>query len=428
MELKSHFFELFFRPHRSSRPLRKYFSTNLFLLFSTLFFTTASIAQPQQQKALEVKRAQLQEEIRQINILLSQQKTAEKDVLSEVTDLNQKIRIRQQLIKITNQQANLLTRKINTNLKKIDGLREELSILKDDYAVMIKKSYKNKSQQSRLLFLLSSHNFLQAYKRVQYMKQYTNYQKQQGEKIATKTLELQTLNKDLVVQRKDKEKLVIENRKEQKLLKKEKENQEALIASIRKKENQYLAQIRKKQREAAKIDREIEKLIKAAIAEANKKAGNTSNTSTFALTPEALVIANKFSSNKGKLIWPVTKGVKSRGYGQYSDPVYPGLKRVNNGVTIATEKGAKARAVFEGEVSGIIIVPGGNKAVQIRHGNFITTYYNLGKVYVKKGDTVKRKQQIGEIFTSPSTGKTELKFFLYKNVNRLNPEEWIYRM
>ncbi|UGU17823.1 peptidoglycan DD-metalloendopeptidase family protein [Sinomicrobium kalidii] len=385
-------------------------------------------AQSREQKELEAKRARLQEEIQQINTLLSRQKKERQNVVTEVEDLNQKIRVREELIRVTNRQANLLNRQVNNNMRKIADLREELGTLKEDYAETIRRTYKSSSQQNRLMFLLSSESFFQAYKRLKYMKQYADYRKEQGRSIEAKTVELQQLNKDLIAQRKEKEKLIAENKKEQQALEKERREQQELVASIRKKESQYNTQITKKRREAEAIDRQIEKLIREAIAESNKKAGKSASNATFALTPEAKVIANNFSANKGKLIWPVKKGVKSKGYGEYSDPVYPAVKNFNNGVIIATQSGEKARAVFDGEVSAIIAVPGANKAVQLRHGNYITTYYNLGRIYVKKGQKISAKTELGEIFTSPSSGKTELKFFLYRDTHRLNPEEWIYRM
>ncbi len=400
----------------------------IFLLVMVLLSFGIGNAQTREQKELEAKRARLQEEIKQINSLLSRQKKERQSVITEVEDLNQKIRVRQELIQVTNRQANLLNRQVNNNMKKIGDLRKELADLKDDYAETIRRTYKSRSRQNRLMFLLSSENFFQAYKRLQYMKQYADYRKEQGESIQTKTLELQNLNKELIAQRKEKETLIAENKKEHQSLEKERREQQDLIASIRKKESQYNSQITQKRRETQAIDRQIEKLIREAIVESNKKAGKSTSNATFALTPEAKVIANNFAANKGKLIWPVEKGVKSKGYGEYSDPVYPAVKNFNNGVIIATQEGEKARAVFDGEVSAIIAVPGANKAVQLRHGNYITTYYNLGRIFVKKGQKISAKTELGEIFTSPSSGKTELKFFLYRDTNRLNPEEWIYRM
>ncbi|NER13209.1 peptidoglycan DD-metalloendopeptidase family protein [Leptobacterium flavescens] len=398
-------------------------------LFTALFLFLQLSAQTDEQKALESKRARLQEEIAEINSLLSKERQERKSVLVQVEDIDHKIRIRRELIKVTNQQANILNRQLNGNLKRITDLREELTTLKEDYARMIRKSFKSKSQQSRLMFLLSSDNFFQAYKRLQYMKQYTAFRKKQGEQIQEKTLELQELNRELVVQRREKEKLASENREEQKKLEDEKDTQEVLLATIRKNESQYTAEISRKRREARALDRQIERLIREAIAESNRKAGKSANAATFTLTPEARLIATNFEANKGTLIWPVEKGVKNRGYGEYPDPLFPKtVKHFNNGVDILTDKGAKARAVFDGEVLAILAVRNGNKAVQIRHGDYITTYYNLSRIYVKKGDKIKSKQELGEIFTSPSSGKTELKFFVYKNTNRLNPEDWVYRM
>jgi len=146
------------------------------------------------------------------------------------------------------------------------------------------------------------------------------------------------------------------------------------------------------------------------------------------LTPEAAIVANNFSANKGKLIWPVEKGIKSQGFGIYKDAVYPGIKHQSNGVIIATDPGSKARAIFEGEVIAILAVPGGNKGVQIKHGNFISTYYNLSDLYVKKGDKVAIKEELGTIYTNRSNGQTRLKFYLYQDTSKLNPEEWVYQL
>ncbi|KKM18432.1 hypothetical protein LCGC14_1665790, partial [marine sediment metagenome] len=150
--------------------------------------------------------------------------------------------------------------------------------------------------------------------------------------------------------------------------------------------------------------------------------------SKFLLTPEAAIVANSFSANKGKMIWPVEKGFKSQGYGVYADAIYPGIKHESNGVVITTDAGAKARAIFRGEVIGILSIPGGNKAVQVKHGNFISTYYNLSTIYVKKGDRVNAKTVLGDIYTNRSNGQTRLKFYLHQNTSKLNPEDWVFQL
>src|SRR5690554_5418204 len=192
----------------------------------------ATFAQVDKQKELEDKRKAILEEIKQINSLLFKTKKEEKSVLSQVEDINQRIKASENLIRVTNQQANLLTRNINSNMDKIGALREELKLMKADYAAMVQKSYKSKSQQSRIMFLLSSENFLQAYKRVQYMKQYAAFRKKQGEGIRTKTEELQQLNANLIDQKKQKQKLIAENEQAKRKLTEEKKNQQALMAKI----------------------------------------------------------------------------------------------------------------------------------------------------------------------------------------------------
>jgi len=399
-----------------------------FLVLSLVFMVPA-YAQTNEQKVLEAKRERLQNEIREINRLLFAEKKQKGTVLDQMEALDKKINVRQQLIQVTNQESNLLNRKINANIRNIAKLRDDLRTLKEEYGDMIRRSYRNRSQQNRLMFLLSSQNFFQAFKRLQYMKQYTDYRREQGEKILEKTDELTRLNKDLTEERKVKEVLLAQSRKAKDQLMREIKDQKELLGSIRKNESKYAALIERKQREARKIDRQIEKLIRNAIAASNKRAGKTGTTvNKFALTPEATIVARNFSANKGKLIWPVEKGIKSQGFGIYKDAVYPGIKHESNGVIITTEQGARARAIFEGEVIAILSVPGGNKGVQIKHGNFISTYYNLSDLFVRKGDKVAAKTELGTIYTNRSNGQTRLKFYLYRDTSKLNPEDWVYRL
>ncbi len=391
-----------------------------------------SYSQSTKQQQLEEERQRLREEIAQMKKLREDNKQKELSVLDQVEAINSQISTRENLIKITNQQANLLTREINTNLKKIDVYRTELKVLKEDYAKMIKKSYKSKSHQSRIMFLLSSSDFAQAYKRLQYMKQYNEHRKEQAERIEGNTLELQKLNRDLSKQKENKQDLIVENREAQEKLKEEKKEQQVLMASIRKKQGVYTKQIKKKQEQASAIDKAIEKLIREAIAKANKKAGkkvtNKGSATTFALTAEAKILADNFTSNKGKLPWPVGTGRVTKKFGRQPHPTLPNIQINSSGVEIETRKGEKARAIFEGEVIAIQKLKGASRLVQIRHGNYITTYYNIENITVKEGQKVNTKQSIGEVRVNPTTGRAIMKFLIYQNAKRLNPQSWIYRM
>lgn len=422
--------------------------TTLFLLCFPLLLTAQT-----KQKELEQRKKALLEQIKEMSALRQQQSQQHKTTVQQIEVANEKILARTRLIQINQQQANLLSKEIADNEEQMRTLKKELEYHKGEYAKIIKQSYKSKSAQNRLLFLLSSESFSQAYKRLAYMKQYVNYRKEQVTLIQTKTDKIKSLNDTLIAQRNTKNQVLEEQRQEQATLQTEKKELETLAANIRTVERSYEAQIREKQKQANAIDREIQRLIRLAIIEANKRekerlaalsrgkgnaqsqGGMTTSTPpsasdaevSFVLTPESRRVADSFEANKGNLIWPVVKGYKSQGFGVYYDPVYPELQHYNNGVTIATEKGGEARCVFEGEVSAIQSIPGSNKVVQVRHGNYITIYYNLTDVYVKKGDKVKAKEALGKIFTD-SNGKTEMKFFLYKNTTRLNPEFWIHKM
>jgi septal ring factor EnvC (AmiA/AmiB activator) len=221
--------------------------------------------------------------------------------------------------------------------------------------------------------------------------------------------------------------LVEENKAVQEQLKEERNVQENLIKSLRRKERSLAAQISKKEKEARAIDREINRLIRAAIAASNKAAGKTGK-KTFELTPEAKLIAANFEANRGRLPWPLDKGVVTQGFGRQRHPVVKTTTIQSNGVTIATAPSTEVRAVFEGEVMSVVTFKGSNPSVLIRHGNYITVYKNLGKLYVKKGDKVKAKEAIGEVFTNQQTGKTEIQFSIFNNVKVLNPKGWIYQM
>lgn len=405
------------------------FKTHIFrslVLFLLVVGSTNGFAQSDKQKQLETRRQELRREIQKIDALRAENRSKEKSQLSLIEDFNYKISVLNNLIKVTNQQANFLTREINNNQKQIDNLRDELKLLKEDYAAMVVKSYKSRNQQSRIMFLLSSNNFKQAYKRLQYMKQYTSHQKEQGETIKAKTAQLQQTNKDLLVQKEEKQKLIAENKKTQQALERERAQHRSIMASIRKDLSKYTSQIRAKQREAARIDREIERIVRAEIAKSNKTT-STSNSTSFALTAEEKVLASNFVSNKGKLPWPVEKGFVKARYGKQPSLIDRSLTVQRNGVLITTEKNAKARVVFDGTVIKVTAIRNSNPMVMIKHGNYITVYKNLSKVYVEEGDTLKTKDVIGEVSTNLE-GDTILSFSIFKDAQTQNPASWIYRM
>ena len=402
------------------------FTFTVLLLFLLLHFS--GFSQSKKQQKLEERRRELRREIQQIGVLLFEGKKEQKSALSLVEDLDFKIKVRKNLISITNQQANLLTREISSNQTKISKLRDKLKVLKADYAEMIVKSYKSRSDQNKLMFLLSSTTFQQAYKRLQYIKQYADYQKLQAELIKTETAKMQALNVELLAQKKNKQTLIEDNKRAKSILDKDREQQQTLIKAIKTNLSQFTTQLKTKQLESNRIDKEIRKIIQAAIAASNKKAGKSSKLKVFSLTPEQKILAANFTANKGKLPWPVVNGVVKLRYGNNPSPIDPSLTIKSNGVRIATSKGGQVRAVFDGVVQGIMTPKNGNNTIMIRHGNYITVYKNLSKFYVNKGDKVTTKQEIGEVITNKASGESILSFGIYKDSSTQNPSQWIYRL
>lgn len=397
------------------------------------------------QEELEERKAKIQLEIQEKEQLLQSVKSKEKSVVTQLQIQKEKIGLKEKLIKTTEKQTKLLGNDIYINQIKINQLNLDLEQLRKDYTAMILKSYKSRSEQSRAMFLLSSENFLQAYKRAQYMKQYASYRKMQGQEIEGKTKQLVGYTNKIVVQKTEKEKLIAENENEKKELVKEKKEQEKIASQIQKQKGKIIAEIKKKQQETKKIDAQIQKLIRETIAAANKKTAaakakanpkTTTAESTKAvessakivLTSEGQLVANNFRANKGKLPWPVEKGVVSLPYGDQPHPVYRTLTVHNSGVEITTENGASARSVFGGEVTKVIKLSPLNIAVFIQHGDYFTVYQNLISVNVSVGDKVSTKQNIGKIRTNGDTGKTILKFLILQNTTYNNPASWLFNM
>ena len=408
---------------------------NQFLKIVFFFFITSlCFAQPSEQQKLEERKAQILKEISENKSRLEAEKKKEKSVLTQINQQKQLIQLRQKLLNTTAKQTRILSDEIYLTQLEMNKLNRELKVLKEDYEKMIVKSYKSRNEQSRIMFVLSSENFLQAYKRIQYMKQYAGFRKMQGEEIKEKQSKLTQAEKRLSESKKEKEVVLVQTEKEKQELEKEKQEQERLVKLIQKDKKKLAAEIDKKQKEAKDIDRKIKQIIAAEIAAANKRNAEKSGTtapktgttaaSKFVLTAEGKIESNNFKANKGKLPWPVEKGFISLPHGDQPHPVHKNLTIHNSGVEISTEPGSSARAVFAGEVLQVQVISANNKAVYIKHGDFITVYLNLSSVSVSKGQKVNIKQNIGKIHTD-SSGKAVIKFLVLQNTTTLNPEAWL---
>ena len=395
---------------------------SLFLIINFIASIILSLnAQNQKIKELENKRMQLKKEIQQINSLLIDNNKITKTAYGDLENISIKINRNQDLIRITNQQINLLTNQIIKNEDQVAELNIIVEKAKDDYSKMVFNSYKSRLKESKLMFLLSSENFLQALKRTQYMNQYSVNRRNYANSIISNIKEIELINDTIIKNIGKKEDLLNQNQIEKKKLSDEKSKQSNLINGLKRKEKAYRNQIDKKQKLSKQLDVEIDRLIKEAIKESNK---NTEE-NVFRLTPEAKALAKNFLSNKGNLPWPVERGVIIQKFGLQPHPVVRTTKIQSNGIVIATTKNASVRTVFNGTVLSVLKFKSSNLTVLIRHGDYITAYKNLSKVYVEKGQNVNALQIIGNTFDNNEDSKTTLQFSIFKNTTPLDPYLWI---
>ena len=275
------------------------------------------------------------------------------------------------------------------------------------------------------MFILSSETFFQAFKRTQYIKQYAVFRRAQANKISKLSEELNKIKEELNERKQIKQQLLNDNRLTQKSLENEKKQADEIAFRLRKEEKKYKKNILAKQRERTRIDKQIDKLIRDAIAASNK---SKEKSDSFTLTPEAIALEKNFELNKGKLPWPVSRGVVIQKFGTQPHPVVKTAKIKSNGIVIATETSAKVKTVFKGKVLSVLSFKGSNPTILIQHGNYITAYKNLYKVYVAKGDDLQSGEVIGEVFTNSSTGESSIQFSIFKRTTALNPLSWILKM
>ncbi len=419
----------------------------MLILGLNIFNSTRFFAQETDQKKLEEKRKALKNDINKINTYIESATKKATSLSNQVEDLNSKIKVRENLIQTIDKEVDHISNDIQKNEVILKHQQADLDKIKREYADMVYKSYKNRSADNQLLFILSSDGFYQGYLRYQYLKQYADYQKKQGQIIIQKTEKLKRMNDSLKVKKNIKVELIEDKETEQKQMETEKNKNLALVKKYKKQKKEYQSQIQKKQQEEKQLTNQIENLIKAEILKSINKKTTTTNKETttttteetttqkevattkkneFTLAPEAKELAEQFANNKGKLPWPVEKGVVTVRFGKQSDPMDTKLMLESSGVRIATAENQKARAIFEGVVLAIQKNPqSGILSVLIQHGNYITVYANLKSVSVAKGSKVKTKQSIGTVSTDTSTGKTILKFQIWNNDQKMDPALWI---
>ena len=395
---------------------------NLSRILLLVIVLISSSLSSQTKQDLENQKKQIQQDIKKIELKLKTNSKQKKLIVSNAEDTNYKIKLQQNLINNINSQLNLILREIDRNENRLSDLKQRELILKDELSKMLLSAYKKKSNLNKLMFIFSSTSFQQAYKRIQYFKQYANFQNKTLSKIKINSNDIKNVIVVLDSQKTNKKLLIDENEEIKRDLSIEYTGLNNLIAEVNKNQKRYSAEIKQKQKLTREIDKKIQRLIEEALAKAKKKDGR------FELTEEAKLISKNFNANKGKLPSPVIRGSVVLGFGKQPHPIVKTTTIQSNGVRIRTSSDVEARTIFNGEVYSIIKSKNNTHTILIQHGNFFTVYKNLSDIYVKKGDKLKTKDSIGKIATDPLNGQTILSFSIFNNGIPQNPRFWIYKM
>jgi septal ring factor EnvC (AmiA/AmiB activator) len=392
------------------------------LVFFILMYLSAFPLFAQDQQKLEKARKKIEADIKYTNRLLEETRKSKKSTVYELRLIAGKIKQRNDLVATLKQEINLLSRRIRQTEEGIEGLNREIDALTDEYAKVAYFAYRHKTAYNKLIFLFAAEDLNQAYQRLRYLDQISAFIRSEAKQIrakeSSKEKELRTLNRQ-----KSEKKDLLEAQNIQLLKLEQEESQKKKVkAKLSGKEKQLRSTLRAKEKEAKKLKNKIEAIIARELELKKAKARG----STYALTPEEKLLSNSFAANKGKLPWPTARGLVSETFGVHQHPVLKNVKTKNNGLNIVTSKGSEVRAVFSGEVVSVVTITTTNKAVIVKHGDYFSVYSNLEEVFVKKGDHLETKQNIGRIHTN-TKGKTELHFEIWKGKVLLNPSLWILK-
>ena len=413
------------------------------LLLAFVSPTSAQKTKGKTKKQLQSEINSLQKEISTANQLLKKTKKDKEMTLNEVNLLDKKIKQREKLITSYNEQIAVLNEEIKSGQNNIKSLNSDLSKLQKEYAKMIVFANKNRSHYDRLGFIFASKDFNQAFRRLRYIREFSEARKAKMNQIAAIERQISSEVEAHQQARMQQDSLLKDEKSQQNALQKEKKELNGQVAKLKKKEGSIQQDIKNKQQQAKKLQKAIDDIIAEEIRKANaeaerkrkeeaKKNANKGKTTTtapkekgMALTPAEKTLSTNFVNNKGKLPWPVERGVISSSFGKHTSVVSDKVTVTNNGIDISTTENAQARAVFDGEVTSVTKLMGSNTVVIIRHGEYFTVYSNLENVTVKRGDKVKTKQNLGTVHTNKTENKTELHFELLKEQSRQNPANWL---
>lgn len=393
---------------------------NKIILLLIFLVSGALLLNGQKKTELETKKKKTQEEIDYTNKLLKETRENQKSSYNNLLLINKNIDSRLELIDNISTEVGYTDQRIQETELIIEIMQEDLEILKEDYAEMIRIAWKNQNKYNTIMFILAAKDFNQTYLRLKYMQQLADFRKQQFMAINSLKDILEIHVQKLNNAKLNKTKLLDDEKKEEQNLRSAQQEQENTLSKLKGQEQELKKKLQDQQKQMAQVQREIEKLI---AEEAKRTTG--SSTGKYELTPSEKIVSTNFGNNKGKLPWPVERGVVVLGFGKQMHPVITSIEIDNRGIDISTTEGSDARSVFDGEIRKVFAVPGAQNAVIIRHGEYLSVYTQLDNVYVSVGEKVVAKQAIGKIHTDKTENKTILHFEIWKASEVMNPSGWL---
>ena len=387
------------------------------------------MAQQKESDRLRKKQEELQKKIDFTEKLLESTKSDQTNLTQNLTLIERKIEYRQDLLNNIQIQLSQLDADITSSTKEIEFKRQEIEHQKEQYRRMIRQAYKMRDANASLVFILSSESFNQANKRMEYLNQLKKYREDQIQKILKNIEDLEAKLAELETKKADKQNLATSKVSEQNKYVKDREKQKSTIQSLQGKEQELTQELAQQKKKSQEIQAAINAAInKEILAERKKKDAKPP---TIAETKEVQLSNKGFEANKGKLPWPVKKGEITKGFGKQPHPMHVNVFTYNNGVDITTVQQSTVRAVYDGEVTSVIVIPGAGKAIIVKHGTYRTIYSNLQETYVKAGDKIVAKQEIGALLVN-SSGTSEVHFEIRQitadgQINNINPTYWLYR-
>ena len=387
------------------------------------FLAGTLTAYSQDTKAQESKRARLQQEIAILDGQIKAITTKSANALNQLTLIRKKVDARKELVAESDRDIAGLNSAISAKEKDIKVMQAKLDTLSDYYERLVRSAYKNRNAKVWYMYILASDNVGQAFRRYGYLRDLSKQMNIQAEKIIATKDTLEKEKSQLALLKKDAEALRSERLADMGKLQAEQNDSQKLVNQLKKDKKKYQQDLSKKQKEVEALNREIQRIINQALNEKSGSKGSGKTPTKEPAKPIDYTLAKKFESNKGKLPWPA-EGAVVEHYGQRYDPVYPNLKLpFNNGISIAMGQGSSIKAVFDGEVKQIVVMPGYNKCILVQHGNYFSFYCKMGNVTVKKGDKVSTGQSIGTVDTIG--GETQLHFQIWSGKTPQNPETWL---